>query len=366
MYPILNKRIAKSLHLLALVALMIPNIVFALDETEKIIIEDKATSEIESALEEPSDTTNNTETSKIDDKNKNFPEKIFPDVEKGNQYYLAIKYLKDNDLIHGYPDGLFRPYREINRAEALKVLTQAMKYQEFSPVEKPLSTILEEEKAAKHPNCNFPDVNSDQWFYEYVCLAFNNEAIEGYPDGYFRPAQTINKVEGLKIALIQSGLILPDGKGDNFADVTPNDWFSAYTQLAKDQTIFVPTTNNELIPDEKLNRGDFSLMIYRLIKSTKENSEYGVASYYSYSFEGANTASGMPFRANEPMAAHKSLPFGSKVKVTNLINGKSEIVEIVDRGPYIHGRIIDLSPSTFDKISSLSTGIANIEITPLD
>src|SRR5919205_3374465 len=69
----------------------------------------------------------------------------------------------------------------------------------------------------------------------------------------------------------------------------------------------------------------------------------GAASWYGPGFHGKPTASGEPFNTNELTAAHKTLPFGTKVRVTNERTGKSVVVRINDRGPYAHGRVIDLS-----------------------
>src|SRR5688500_11069556 len=71
--------------------------------------------------------------------------------------------------------------------------------------------------------------------------------------------------------------------------------------------------------------------------------QVGVASWYGPGFHGKRTASGERFDQNDLTAAHRKLPLGSEVKVTNLENGRSIIVAINDRGPYIKGRVIDLS-----------------------
>ena len=71
----------------------------------------------------------------------------------------------------------------------------------------------------------------------------------------------------------------------------------------------------------------------------------GKASYYADKYEGRLTASGEKYKHNKMTAAHKSLPFGTVVKVTNTSNEKSVEVKINDRGPYVEGRIIDLSKS---------------------
>ena len=76
----------------------------------------------------------------------------------------------------------------------------------------------------------------------------------------------------------------------------------------------------------------------------------GIASYYGGKFHGRRTASGEIFNKNALTAAHRSLPFGTKLKVTNLRNGRTVIVRINDRGPHVRGRIIDLSHAAAKKI----------------
>jgi rare lipoprotein A len=75
------------------------------------------------------------------------------------------------------------------------------------------------------------------------------------------------------------------------------------------------------------------------------------ASYYHDKFHGRRTASGKPYDKNKYTAAHKTLPFGTKVKITNEKNGKFVIVEITDRGPFVKGREIDLSRRAFMDIT---------------
>lgn len=91
-------------------------------------------------------------------------------------------------------------------------------------------------------------------------------------------------------------------------------------------------------------------------------SESGKASYYSMKYQYRKTASGERFNNYSMTAAHKSLPFGTQVIVTNINNGKTVKVTINDRGPYVKGRIIDLTQAAFSKIESLDKGIAVVEI----
>jgi rare lipoprotein A len=85
------------------------------------------------------------------------------------------------------------------------------------------------------------------------------------------------------------------------------------------------------------------------------------ASYYADRFNGRRTASGRVYDKNKLTAAHKSLPFGTKVRVTNLANGKSVIVEVIDRGPFVRGREIDLSRKAFYSIAT-SSGMGYINV----
>jgi rare lipoprotein A len=92
----------------------------------------------------------------------------------------------------------------------------------------------------------------------------------------------------------------------------------------------------------------------------------GKASYYARSFQGKETASGETFNQNELVAAHKTLPFDTRVEVTNLENGKQVTVRINDRGPFKPGRIIDLSRVAANRIDLLEDGIAPVRIETLD
>jgi rare lipoprotein A len=90
--------------------------------------------------------------------------------------------------------------------------------------------------------------------------------------------------------------------------------------------------------------------------------EIGIASYYSDKFEGRLTSNGEIFDQSKMTAAHKKLAFGTVARVTNLTNHKSVIVRINDRGPFIEGRIIDLSKAAASQIDMLETGVVKVKI----
>ncbi|MCQ2215230.1 MAG: septal ring lytic transglycosylase RlpA family protein [Bacteroidales bacterium] len=90
--------------------------------------------------------------------------------------------------------------------------------------------------------------------------------------------------------------------------------------------------------------------------------ETGGASYYADKYDGRATASGETFRQNKFTAAHKTLKFGTMVRVKNLKNGKTVDVKINDRGPFVKGRIIDLSRAAAEKIGLVQDGVAQVEV----
>jgi len=92
----------------------------------------------------------------------------------------------------------------------------------------------------------------------------------------------------------------------------------------------------------------------------------GVASFYARMFFGRPMANGVPMDPRSDNAASRTLPLGTIAKVTNLETGKSAVVTIQDRGPYVHGRIVDLSPTTAHKIGiTRRKGISKVVVAPL-
>jgi rare lipoprotein A len=90
--------------------------------------------------------------------------------------------------------------------------------------------------------------------------------------------------------------------------------------------------------------------------------EEGLASYYHDSLQGNRTANGEIFDQNAWTAAHRTLPFGTKVRVTRLSNGKSIVVRINDRGPFVAGRIIDLSRRGAQELGFLRDGVVRVRV----
>ncbi|WP_164884752.1 septal ring lytic transglycosylase RlpA family protein [Aeromonas caviae] len=91
-------------------------------------------------------------------------------------------------------------------------------------------------------------------------------------------------------------------------------------------------------------------------------SETGLASYYADRYHNKKTASGERYNSGTNTAAHMTLPFGSRVRVTNLANGKSVVVRVNDRGNFARGRIIDLSRAAFSTIGNTRSGLIKVKV----
>jgi rare lipoprotein A len=106
----------------------------------------------------------------------------------------------------------------------------------------------------------------------------------------------------------------------------------------------------------------FSIVLLMFITSEVSLAQTGTASWYGPGFHGKKTASGQTFNTHAYTAAHKNIAFGSKVKVTNLKNKKSVLVTITDRGPFVRGRIIDLSQAAKNAIGMGGTAPVSLQV----
>ena len=105
---------------------------------------------------------------------------------------------------------------------------------------------------------------------------------------------------------------------------------------------------------------------YYPLQSARGFVEEGIASWYGPGFHGKRTANGEKYDMNAMTAAHKILPLGTFVRVTNKNNGRSLVLRINDRGPFVNDRVIDLSRAAADKLDVLAKGTAPVRITALD
>jgi rare lipoprotein A len=94
--------------------------------------------------------------------------------------------------------------------------------------------------------------------------------------------------------------------------------------------------------------------------------QVGVASYYARHFTGRRMANGARFNPHSDTVAHRTLPFGTRVRVTNLNNGLTTTGVVLDRGPWTRGRIVDLSPQIARHLDMIRSGVARVEVVPVE
>jgi rare lipoprotein A len=126
------------------------------------------------------------------------------------------------------------------------------------------------------------------------------------------------------------------------------------------------TRGTAIMPINTLAAGVLAILVFTAFSAVaggqRTQALQGIASYYGGRFHGRKTASGERFNQNAMTAAHKTLPLGTKVRVTNLRNGETVDVKINDRGPYIKGRIIDLSKGAARRLGMIRSGTAKVRL----
>lgn len=172
----------------------------------------------------------------------------FSDLPETHHHHFPLSYLEHEGVIQGYSDGTVRPDNSINRAELIKILVEGLNHQTNSQI---------------HKNC-FPDVKTE-WFAKYVCYAKEKNWIGGYPDGTFKPGQTVNKVEALKIIMNAFGINERDTSRQLFSDTPKDDWYIPYLNIALQKNI-IEETSGVFNPSYFRSRAEVSLMVARIMQ----------------------------------------------------------------------------------------------------
>ncbi len=159
------------------------------------------------------------------------------------------------------------------------------------------------------------------------------------------------KLNSQELIKLNEGVILPDTTRNMAADA-----LQATNRLRRLMGDAPPLT--AIVNPNQVANNSSGLASVRPVTSRRK----GMASWYGPGFHGRLTANGERYNQNGLTAAHKTLPFGTQVRVTNLRNGRSVIVRINDRGPYAHGRVIDLSKGAANLIGLISSGVAPVQL----
>jgi len=167
---------------------------------------------------------------------------IFPDVPEDHENYKAIEYLKAQGFISGYSDLTFKPENKITRAESVKIITSA------------LGLVSDEDFLVL-----FSDVTKSDWFFKFVMSAHKAGMVAVGSDNKFRPNDTINFAESLKI--ISEAL-----KVDFSTYPDSGEWYSKYVSYAKDKNIVLMDDFGDVHVNEAMTRGRFAEVMYRFLR----------------------------------------------------------------------------------------------------
>jgi hypothetical protein len=170
----------------------------------------------------------------------------FSDAPTSTQEGLAAAFLKQAEIIGGFPDGEFKGYRPVNRAEAAKFLLLAKGI----------------EVGNLQNNGKFWDVLDGEWYTKYVMKAYQLGILNGYPDGTFRPADTVDTAEFLKMLTLTFDL--PVNLSHSYSDVPAGEWFAKYAGIAEKYDMFDDAVGR-LFPYKELTRKEVAIAIFRYL-----------------------------------------------------------------------------------------------------
>lgn len=182
----------------------------------------------------------------------------FSDITDSETYKKGIEFLAAEGIINGYPDGTYKPLQTLNRAEMLKIVAiSAQKYFNWP------QNIFD----SYNSHSCFSDIPANQWFTKYVCYAKDKGWVVGYENGkYFRPAQTVSLVEGLKMALQAFNIEYEkNAESDtNTADTITSPWYKSIVEKASENN-YIPHQIYSFNADFK--RNEMADLIARILKA---------------------------------------------------------------------------------------------------
>lgn len=178
----------------------------------------------------------------------------FSDLHVTDEAYESVMELYELGIIQGYDDGTFKPNNTVNRAELLKILIEGLGIEPDEDV---------------YRDCFF-DV-TDEWYAPHVCYAKEQGWVSGYDGGNFQPADTVNKVEALKMLLMVNGYELDESEdvygGMPYTDTWPTAWYAVYVDTAFELGILTEEEGGVFEPDEGRTRGEICMELWGLLGS---------------------------------------------------------------------------------------------------
>lgn len=176
----------------------------------------------------------------------------FSDVPETHEHYAAVQWMESRQVIEGYEDGTFRPEQTIARAEALKIILLASAI-----------AVSTSQANSDSETSLFTDIQTTDWFYPYVSKAVELKLIQGYADGSFKPEQSINLAETLKIISLAMRIDVTTPSKSPYPDMSSDAWFAPYVEYAKKDHFILAHHDESLHPDYTMTRGELIELMYR-------------------------------------------------------------------------------------------------------
>lgn len=253
------------------------------------------------------------------------------DIDQTSRYYKAVSVFVTEGIIQGYEDNTFKPAKEINRAESLKIILEAFQLENGPQAE-----------------VSFNDVGDGAWFEEYVSVGVEKGIVQGYEDGSFRPGNQVNFVEALKMALQAKGVNFDELEYVNVhSDIPGGNWFSEFASYGYDKNLFEADENGDIDLGKLLTRGEFTELIYR-VRSMPTNGDFDIT--YNWKKHTGRTAVDVKLPVE-----WKSFDYGGNgVLLGNDFNNSDSKIEFLDKDEnesrallYASGINSDLSADDF-------------------
>ncbi|WP_078409970.1 5'-nucleotidase C-terminal domain-containing protein [Priestia abyssalis] len=178
----------------------------------------------------------------------------FKDVKPQDHFYEAVKSLQDRGIVTGYGDE-FRPYTEVTRAQAAKIIALALH----------LDT-----KNVQDPG--FSDVAKDGWSYGYIAALANKGIVKGYGD-QFKPNEPLSRAQVAKIIALAFEFKQGTLENSPFTDVNKDDWYTEFVKPLLDHNITTGTTSTTFSPNNKVTRGQMASFIFRSEKAAESSED---------------------------------------------------------------------------------------------
>lgn len=262
----------------------------------------------------------------------------------------SVEYLKEQGLLEDYEEEMLEPENLITRGEALAFILKINGPPEPAPgiKQKP-----------------FRDISPKHKFFDVVREGKRLGAVTGKDEGkYFRPSAPVTLAEALRMMFKATGTEIDTDVTSLPPGIPENAWFANDLAYAIKRGIILQQHNGAIFPPERvLKRGELALLIYRFLQ-TRDNISFGFASWYGDGLAKTKIPRGQEYKDRNLTAAHLAYPFGTILRVTNMSNGKYVDVVVNDSGPYVTGRIIDLSRTAFQSLASPGAGIISVKVEP--